>query len=139
MPHGHPIIPVKFKLIQYGRCFGKKAYCKNYQYQFGFSKLYFWLCSTSDIQRCIDYLEAESESSETGPSYLSDTVTTASEEKERDGSSRASSCQVKTRPSTNGAVTKTSYPSRGNSTCPTCVEEFPLGEIEARADLCVDY
>ena len=51
---------------------------------------------------------------------VSNTVTTAySEAKERDDSSRISSCQVKTSPSTNGAITKTSYPPRGNSTYPT--------------------
>lgn len=58
--------------------------------------------------------------------------------KERDGSLRASSCQVKTSPSTNGAISKTSYPPRGNSTCPTCFRAFPLEEIEAHPDLCVD-
>ena len=101
--------------------------------------MYFWLCSTSDIQSCIDFLEEESEQScEPGPLYISDTVTTASEAKERDGSLRASSCQVKTSPSPNGAVSKTSYPARGNSTCPTCFKGFPLEEIEAHADLCVD-
>ena len=95
-----------------------------------FSRLYFWLSSTSDIQSCIDFLEEESDqSSEPGTSYISDTVTTASEAKEREGSSRASSCQVKTSPSTNGAVSKTSYPPRGGispgrnwSTCrPLCL------------------
>ncbi|CAH3164649.1 unnamed protein product [Porites evermanni] len=69
-----------------------------------FSKLYFWLCSTSDVQSCIDFLEEESEqSSELGPSYISDTATTALEVKERDGSLRASNCPVKTSPSTNRA------------------------------------
>ena len=73
------------------------------------------------------FLEGESESSEPGPSYLSDTVTTAySEAKERDGSSKISSCQVKTSPSTNGAITKTSYPPRGTSPCPTYFKVFPL-------------
>lgn len=73
------------------------------------------------------FLEEGSESSEPGPSYLSDTVTTAySEAKARDSSSRISSCQVKTRPSTNGAITKTSYPPRGNSTYPTYVKAFPV-------------
>ena len=104
-----------------------------------FSKLCFWLCSTSDIQSCIDFLEDESEqSSEPGPSYISDTATTASEVKERDGSLRASNCQIKTSPSTNRAVSKTSYPPRGNSNYPTCFKRFPLEEIEAHAYLCVD-
>ena len=90
-----------------------------------FSKLYFWLCSTSDVQSCIDFLEEESEqSSELGPSYISDTATTALEVKERDGSLRASNCPVKTSPSTNRAVSKTSYPPRGNSTYPTCLKKL---------------
>lgn len=44
-----------------------------------FSKLYFWLCRASDIESCIDYLDGESESSEPGPSCLTDTVITIEE------------------------------------------------------------
>ena len=73
-----------------------------------FSKLYFWV--VQDLGHPKLYPPEEgSESSEPGQSNLSDTATTAySEANERDGSSRISSCQVKTSASTNGAITKTS-------------------------------
>ena len=74
----------------------------------------------------IYFLEEGSESSEPGPSNLSDTVTTAySGANERDGSSRMSSCQVKTSPSTNGAITKTSYPQEETAPIQLTLRHFP--------------
>ena len=95
-----------------------------------FSKLCFWLCSTSDIQSCIDFLEEESEqSSEPGPSYISDTATTASEVKERDGSLRASNCQIKTSPSTNRAV-RLPTPQEETAIIQLALRDFPWKKLK---------
>lgn len=72
------------------------------------------------------FLEERFDSSEPGASNLSDTVTTAySEGKERDGSSRISSCQVKTSPSTNGTITKTSFPQEETAPIQLTLRHFP--------------
>ena len=79
----------------------------------------------------VQFLEEESDqSSEPGPSYISETITATSEAKERDGSSIASSCQVKTSPSTNGAVSKNSYPQEETALVQFALRHFPWTKLK---------
>ena len=98
------------------------------------------MCSTSDIESCIEYLEEKLESSEPGASCLSDTAVAIEESIKGEASSRAASQQAGTKPlaSNQAGATKAAYCSRGNSTCPPCFKIFPLEEIKGHADLCID-
>lgn len=97
-----------------------------------FSKLYFWLCSTRDM----DNLNADSDSSETGPAFLTSTANTGIivEEVEERGVSQKPNYGT----TSNEVDAKASHPAGGNGTCPTCSRVFPLEEIEIHADLCAD-
>lgn len=96
-----------------------------------FSKLYFWLCSTSDMNNL--NADADSDSSEPGPSFLTNAGITMEESQERDVSKKPTYGTT-----SNDVDAKALHPARGNSTCPTCSRVFPLEEIEIHADLCAD-
>lgn len=97
-----------------------------------FSKLYFWLCSTSDMEN----LNGDSDSSEPGPSFLTSTPYTGItvEEVEERGVSPKPNYGT----SNTEVEAKASHPAGGNRTCPTCSRVFPVEEIEIHADLCAD-
>lgn len=96
-----------------------------------FSKLYFWLCSTRDMDNL--NADSDSDSSEPGPSFLTNTGITVKESQERGVSQKPTYGTT-----SNDVDAKASHPARGNSTCPTCCRVFPLEEIEIHADLCAD-
>ncbi|XP_044175527.1 G2/M phase-specific E3 ubiquitin-protein ligase-like [Acropora millepora] len=91
-----------------------------------FSKLYFWLCSTSDMENLTG--DSDSDSSEPGPSFL--TVEGVEE--------RGVSQKPNYGTSNSEVEAKACYPAGGHGTCPTCYRVFPLEEIEKHADLCAD-
>ena len=77
--------------------------------------------------------DSDSDSSEPGPSFLTNTGVTVEESQERGVS------QKLTYGTTSNAVdAKAFHPARGNSTCPNCSRVFPLEEIEPHADLFAD-
>ena len=89
-----------------------------------FSKLYLWLCSTSDMENLTG--DSDSDSSEPGPSFL---MVEGVEE-------RGVSQKPNYGTSNSEVEAKACHPAGG--TCPTCYRVFPLEEIEQHADLCAD-
>ncbi|XP_044170891.1 uncharacterized protein LOC114949567 [Acropora millepora] len=89
-----------------------------------FSKLYLWLCSTSDMENLTG--DSDSDSSEPGPSFL---MVEGVEE-------RGVSQKPNYGTSNSEVEAKACHPTGG--TCPTCYRVFPLEEIEQHADLCAD-
>ena len=91
-----------------------------------FSKLYFWLCSTSDMENLTG--DSDSDSREPGPSFL--TV---------EGVEARGVSQKPNYGTSNSEVeAKACYPAGGHGTCPTWYRVFSLEEIEKHADLCAD-
>ena len=89
-----------------------------------FSKLYLWLCSTSDMENLTG--DSDSDSSEPGPSFL---MVEGMEE-------RGVSQKPNYGTSNSEVKAKACHPAGG--TCLTCYRVFPLEEIEQHADLCAD-
>ena len=99
-----------------------------------FSKLYFWLCSTSDMENLNG--DSDSDSSEPGPSFLTSTAYTGITVEEVEERGVLQKPNYGTSNTEVGA--KASHTAGGNGTCPTCSMVFPLEEIEVHADLCAD-